>query len=106
MEPTVNFVDWMNAIDVHPDLDGEHLVTAACIANGESVCTGCILDEYGYEPCENCALVSDLEETGFLVDESRIETETDDGGSGLVVYAFHIPDPMIRTYWCFGEAAS
>ncbi|SIA79229.1 Uncharacterised protein [Mycobacteroides abscessus subsp. abscessus] len=49
------------------------------------------MDEYGYEPCENCALVSDLEETGFIVDESRIEAETDDGGSGLVVYAFHIP---------------
>ncbi|SLF70461.1 Uncharacterised protein [Mycobacteroides abscessus subsp. abscessus] len=52
METTVNFVEWMNAIDAHPDLDGEHLVTAACIANGESVCTGCIMDEYGYEPCE------------------------------------------------------
>ncbi|WP_078294486.1 hypothetical protein [Mycobacterium sp. D16R24] len=92
MEAT-NFVEWANAIDAHPETDDAELVVAVRLASGESVCTGCIKDEFGgLELCDNCDSASHLEWLGFLFGESQVTTETANGGSGMIVYSFRLPE--------------
>ncbi|MBE5451781.1 hypothetical protein [Mycobacteroides abscessus] len=101
--------EWLDAIAAHPDLDGDHRAIAACIAGGRPVCIHnragrrcTVVVEDGlsdYEPCPNCSLVDELVETGFLIDDAPWDSD-------LMAYRVHVPNPMIRTYWRFGEQTS
>ncbi|WP_198536903.1 hypothetical protein [Mycobacteroides chelonae] len=99
METQVNFVEWANAVDRDHDTTDDDLLVAIRIANGESVCTGCIVYDDGLgchesvpdlEMCENCESASLLEELGFLISESRMEN----GTGGMVIYDFRIPPKL------------
>lgn len=89
-------VEWLDAIDAHPDLGDDHRVVAACIAGGRPVCIRnragrrcAVIVEDGwsdYDPCENCYLVDELVETGFLVDDEAPDSD-------LVAYRVHVPNP-------------
>lgn len=98
--------EWLDAIDAHPDSGDDHRVVAACIAGGRPVCIHnragrrcAVIVEDGwsdYDPCENCYLVDELVEAGFLVDDAAPDSD-------LIAYRVHVPNPMAGLSSLFRE---